>query len=123
MFMEWRPEYEIIVSAASDSDSVEAQIQAPLFSFQKWGIYNHLVTELVNSNDDVTEVHTTVRIVPRFLFGIPIKTVSHMYSGGSGINKVPMTSSVDDDVTSLSSSLDLLSKLPIIGVFSQESHI
>ena len=94
--MEWRPEYEIVVTLAADSSSSpEVEISAPLLSFQRWGIYNHLATEWA-------EGRTVLRVVPRFLFGIPVQTVTQMYSG-------PTTA-------------DLLSNLPIIGVFTQSTR-
>ena len=96
MYMEWRPEYEIVVTPAADSfSSPEVEISAPLLSFQRWGIYNHLATEWA-------EGRTVLRVVPRFLFGIPVQTVTQMYSG-------PTTA-------------DLLSNLPIIGVFTQSTR-
>ena len=90
LFMEWRPEYEILISRSDNK--LDAKITAPAFSFHQWGIYNHFVTEVV---DD------TVRIMPRFLFGIPFNTVVSMYNGGN----------------------EFLSKLPIIGVFNQSTRL
>lgn len=97
MYMEWRPEYEIVVTSAGgdSSSSPEVEISAPLLSFQRWGIYNHLATEWAESG-------TVLRVVPRFLFGIPVQTVTQMYGG-------PTTA-------------DLLSNLPIIGVFTQSTR-
>jgi len=96
MYMEWRPEYEIVVTPAADSfSSPEVEISAPLLSFQRWGIYNHLATEWAEGG-------TVLRVFPRFLFGIPVQTVTQMYSG-------PTTA-------------DLLSNLPIIGVFTQSTR-
>jgi len=105
MYMEWRPEYEIVVTAKMASGDEDTTIQypdvtiaAPLLSFQKWGIYDHFTTEWVQTGgkDDIS-----LRILPRFLFGIPINTVTKMYG-------------VSTDA--------LLANLPIIGVFSQSTR-
>jgi len=106
MYMEWRPEYEIVVTpkqvgvdTAGSGDSqpwVDVSIVAPLLSFQKWGIYDHFTTEWSNNQGEIS-----LRVLPRFLFGIPIPTVTKMY----GV-----------------STTDLLANLPIIGVFSQSTR-
>ena len=94
MYMEWRPEYEIIVTVDSPSGP-EVEISAPLLSFQRWGIYNHLAAEWADDG-------ATLRLVPRFLFGLPVQTVTRMYSG--------------------TTTADFLSNLPIIGVFTQSTR-
>ena len=111
MFMEWRPQYEIVVDVTGSDSSgryPQAQIVAPLMSFQRWGIYNHLALEWTENANAVP----TLRVLPRFLFGIPVQAVSQMYGGGSTPTSVPSASDPIPDVK------EVLSNLPIIGVFS-----
>jgi len=114
MFMEWRPQYEIVVDVTGSDSSgrhPQAQIVAPLMSFQRWGIYNHLAVEWTENANAVP----TLRVLPRFLFGIPVQTVSQMYGGGSTPTSVPSASDPIPDVK------EVLSNLPIIGVFSHSN--
>ena len=80
-------------------------------SFRHFGIYDHFRTNIKSSGkgnkeithqDENTKSQTlhTIQILPRFLFGIPYETIQSMY----GMNN--KDGSID------------LSKLPIIGIFS-----
>lgn len=114
MFMEWRPQYEIVVDVTGSDTSgkrrhPEAQIVAPFMSFQRWGIYDHLAVEWTETAKSVP----TLRVLPRFLFGIPVQTVSQMYSGAT--SPVPSPSDPIPDVK------EVLSNLPIVGVFSHSN--
>ena len=88
--MEWRSEYEIRVDRLSDS-GLRVDIEAPQWSFSSWGIYDHFEAQLVDNG-------RTIRIVPRFLFGLDIQTIESLYGGGSEA---------------------VVSNLPIIGVFTE----
>ena len=102
MNMEWRSEYEIQVETSQNKKNLlSVEISSPAWSWSKWGIYNHFETIVTGR---------TIRIVPRFLFGLPIDTIETIYGdkedeqieGGGG------TTTVD--------------RLPIVGVFSESPN-
>lgn len=51
--MEWRSEYGVVIEF---NPNLEARIDVPLLSFNKWGIYNHFFVEVEGD---------TVKIIPR----------------------------------------------------------
>ena len=70
MNMEWRSEYQIKVGQ-SESQDLFVKVEAPSWSWSNWGIYNHFETHVTGR---------TIRIVPKFLFGLPIDTIGE-YTG------------------------------------------
>ncbi len=52
--MEWRSEYGVVIEF---KPNLEARIDVPLLSFNKWGIYNHFFVEVEGN---------TVKIIPRY---------------------------------------------------------
>lgn len=84
MNMEWRPEYTITVSRESkskESSPISVSVSAPASSASSYGIYNHFVV----STDEGGQ---KVKIVPRFLFGLPYDTVDEMY--GKDVDQFPI---------------------------------
>ena len=63
--MEWRSEYQIKVGQ-SESQDLFVKVEAPSWSWSNWGIYNHFETHVTGR---------TIRIVPKFLFGLPVDTI------------------------------------------------
>ena len=61
MNMEWRPEYQIQVGQHSESQDLFIKVEAPSWTWSNWGIYSHFETIVTGR---------TIRIVPRFLFGL-----------------------------------------------------
>ena len=107
MNMEWRSEYEIEVglqnrqqpkklsnSEANFQEKLSVAINAPPWSWSTWGIYNHFET-IVSGN--------TIRIVPRFLFGLPVDTIEALYGDTEGKEHT-------------------VSRLPIVGVFTNSPN-
>ena len=93
--MEWRSEYEIQVEPSGDKASdLSVSLHAPSWSWSKWGIYNHL--ELIVTGK-------TIRIVPRFLFGLPVDTIETLYRDPE-----------EEEAT--------VSRLPIVGVFTNHPN-
>ncbi len=98
--MEWREEYEIHVSRQDSSSSLSVERRAPPAG--RFGIYDHFLAE--DGEDSAatgtgTETGTAkkeevVRVVPRFLFGLPFATIGEMYG---------------DDIANF----------PVVGVFSE----
>ncbi len=85
--MEWREEYEIHVGwsgSASSSSSPPLSVERVAPASGRFGIYDHFLAE---------GAEEVVRVVPRFLFGLPFDTIAEMYG---------------DDV----------SNFPVVGVFS-----
>ena len=92
MNMEWRPEYTITVSrskskkkessspSSPDGPRISVIQSAPASSASSYGIYNHFVA--------TAEKESTVKIVPRFLFGLPYDTVDEMY--GTDVDQFPI---------------------------------
>ena len=85
--MEWRSEYQIKVGQ-SESQDLFVKVEAPSWSWSNWGIYNHFETHVTGR---------TIRIVPKFLFGLPIDTIGEytmaigvveFSSGGYRIRKI-----------------------------------
>lgn len=87
MNMEWRPEYLIHVDAqettAAGDSSLSVWRETPPGSAAQFGIYNHF---LVTANSTIGHPNgqpemssKTVRIVPRFLFGIPHDVIEQIY--------------------------------------------
>ena len=100
--MEWRPDHEIEVEESQGK--IDSKVVAPFLSFHRWGIYNHVATNVEGR---------TVRIIPRFLFGIPFKTVTSMYSSAEGHEGEEGQEEAQEGV--------FFKSLPIIGVFSQST--
>ena len=96
--MEWRSEYRIVVEVTPE---VTARIEVPLLSFNHWGIYDHFIVSVENG---------VVKIVPRFLFGIPLKTVEAMYGPPAPGHPDPLGPNLTEDI---------VGRLPIIGLFSR----
>ena len=90
--MEWRSEYEIQVDFSRQNLNVE--LSAPSWTWSKWGIYNHFET-IVSGK--------TIRIVPRFLFGLPVDTIEKLYADTTGQEHT-------------------VSRLPIVGVCTQSPN-
>jgi len=98
--MEWRPEYKIHVSQYQEnqnklSASIEVPSEYPLLGFSNWGIYKHFETHVVSDK--------TIRIVPRFLFGLSHEAIESIYGDKSGQE-------------------DIVSRLPIVGVFTNSPN-
>ena len=88
MNMEWRPEYTITVSRMKSTPSEKSSKQlisvsqsAPASSASSYGIYNHFTASAADGE-------TKVKIVPRFLFGLPYDTVDEMY--GTDVDDFPI---------------------------------
>ncbi len=82
MRMEWRQDYR--VSVDKRSDKVDVKRDAPFSG--EFGIYDHFSADGGDEGD-------VVRLVPRFLFGLPAEKLNELY---------------DEDVD----------KLPVVGIFS-----
>ena len=80
MNMEWRSEYEIQVGDTQNSE-LSVDISTPPCSWSKWGIYNHF--EAIVSG-------RTIRIVPRFLFGLQLDTIESIYGTEDTVSKIPI---------------------------------
>ena len=70
--MEWRPEYKIHVSQYQEnhkklSARIEVPSDYPILGFSNFGIYKHFETHVVSDK--------TIRIVPRFLFGLSTEAI------------------------------------------------
>ncbi len=104
--MEWRSEYQIKLEQAEDSKEVSVKIDAPSSSWHRWGIYNHFDT-IVSGR--------TVRIVPRFLFGLPVEVIESIY-GGHDLTRLGKSYS---EITEADLEKDIVAKLPIVGLFSE----
>ncbi len=98
--MEWRGEYEIRVSrdGAGDGDGGRDGTSPSPLLVERWtppsgrfGIYDHFLAE-------AGEAPPSVRVVPRFLFGLPPHAIAEMYG--------------DDPAD-----------LPIVGVFSESPRL
>ena len=75
MVLEWRPEYNLCyhIAIADENNSipsVDISLETPFGSCSSYGIYNHLTT-IVDGR--------TIKIVPRFFFGLPFKKVQKLY--------------------------------------------
>ena len=81
MTMEWRSEYEIQVGGSQNSRSLSVDISTPPSSWSKWGIYNHFETIVTGR---------TIRIVPRFLFGLHVETIENIYGAEDTVAKIPI---------------------------------
>ncbi len=113
MNMEWRSEYTILVEEIQGSKQVSVKIDAPSSSWHKWGIYNHF---------DTIVTGRTIRIVPRFLFGLPIETIESIY-GGKDITRMTLdTSTAPEDIPTVGDERDIVANLPIVGVFSDSPN-
>ena len=95
--MEWRSEYHVIIEVTPE---LTAHIEVPRLSFNQWGIYDHFFVTIENN---------VVKIVPRFLFGIPLKTVEAMYGPPAPGQPDLLGPNLTDDI---------VGRLPIIGLFS-----
>jgi len=93
MNMEWRSEYQIKVGQ-SESQDLFVKVEAPSWSWSNWGIYNHFETHVTGR---------TIRIVPKFLFGLPIDTIESLYE-----DKEQKEHTV--------------SRLPIVGIFTESPN-
>jgi len=93
MNMEWRSEYQIKVGQ-SESQDLFVKVEAPSWSWSNWGIYNHFETHVTGR---------TIRIVPKFLFGLPIDTIEALYE-----DKEQKEHTV--------------SRLPIVGIFTESPN-
>jgi hypothetical protein len=83
MNFEWRPEYVVEVnSAPSSSAGLSVTRTAPAYSAADWGIYNHFVASVADASSN------TIRIVPRFLFGLEKETVEEIY--GDDVDNFPI---------------------------------
>ncbi len=65
--MEWRSEYGVIIEF---NPNLEARIDVPLFSFNKWGIYNHFFVEV---EGDI------VKIIPRYKSRIDVASFQNLH--------------------------------------------
>ena len=81
MNMEWRSEYEIQVGDKSPKAELSVDISTPSSSWSKWGIYNHFETIVTGR---------TIRIVPRFLFGLHVETIESIYGAEDTVAKIPI---------------------------------
>lgn len=72
--MEWRPEYHIFVD--KDESGISAKQVNPSINT---GIYNHFETSVVNNS---------IKVVPRFLFGLPSHIIEGMY--GKDVSSYPI---------------------------------
>lgn len=100
--MEWRSGYQIVIDVTPE---LGARIDVPILSFNKWGIYNHFIVSVENN---------VVKIVPRFLFGIPYNTIEDMYG-------VPPAG--EPDPLELVGTEDIVGRIPIIGLFSASNTV
>lgn len=80
MALEWRPEYNIAVETVDDDRFLDVQLETPFGSCSNLGIYNHLTTVVTGR---------TVKILPRFLFGLPFAKVQELY--GKDAATLPIT--------------------------------
>lgn len=94
MNMEWRPEYEIQVGQQSESQDLFIKVEAPSWTWSNWGIYRHFETIVTGR---------TIRIVPRFLFGLHHDTIEDLYGD---VEKKEYT----------------VSRLPIVGIFTESPN-
>ena len=95
MNMEWRPEYEIRVAQLKEQNKLSVMVEIPTSIWSYWpGIYHHFETIVSDK---------TIRIVPRFLFGLPTETIEHIYGDKTGKE-------------------DIVSRLPIVGVFTNSPN-
>ena len=78
MNMEWRQDYFVKVD-----ENREVAREAPYAG--NFGIYDHFIAETPRPRDDTDVV---VRIVPRFLFGLPFETVEAIY--GTDVSNFPI---------------------------------
>ena len=69
MNMEWRSDYSIQVENNPGSGSLSVQQTAPPVS--STGIYNHFTATADGAN--------VVKVVPRFLFGLPVDVIENLY--------------------------------------------
>ena len=92
MNMEWRSDYAIHVSKNNDdtSSSSSASSSSPALDVKReapatgdYGIYNHFVADAAKDGQE-----NVVRVVPRFLFGLPYKTMESMY--GNDVDNFPI---------------------------------
>jgi len=93
MNMEWRSEYQIKVGQ-SESQDLFVKVEAPSWSWSNWGIYNHFETHVTGR---------TIRIVPKFLFGLPIDTIESLYEDKERKEHT-------------------VSRLPIVGIFTESPN-
>jgi len=93
MNMEWRSEYQIKVGQ-SESQDLFVKVEAPSWSWSNWGIYNHFETHVTGR---------TIRIVPKFLFGLPIDTIEALYEDKERKEHT-------------------VSRLPIVGIFTESPN-
>jgi hypothetical protein len=98
--MEWRSEYRIVVQT---SPELSATIEVPILAFNTWGIYDHFYVEVENG---------IVKIIPRFLFGIPLKTVESLYGAPEPGQPDPLGPNLTEDI---------VGRLPIVGLFSSSN--
>lgn len=98
--MEWRSEYRVVIEVTPE---VTARIEVPMLSFNHWGIYDHFIVSVEDG---------TVKIVPRFLFGIPLKTVEAMYGPPEPGHPDRLGPNLTEDI---------VGRLPIIGLFSSSN--
>ncbi len=90
MTMEWRRDYEIHVSKQSSSSSSSVSVERVAPSAGKYGIYDHFSAEEAAEGGD----SSVVRVVPRFLFGIPFDTIADMY--GEDVAQFPVVGVFSD---------------------------
>ncbi len=79
--MEWRSDYEVHLTKKSPSELSVGRLAPPAGDY---GIYDHFVAESATDEDS----GPTVRIVPRFLFGLSYDTIEEMY--GKDVSKFPV---------------------------------
>ena len=96
--MEWRENYHIVVEA---NPTLNAYIDVPIMSFNTWGIDDHFYVVVDNG---------VVKVIPRFLFGIPLKTVESMYGAPAAGHPDPLGPNMTEDI---------VGRIPIIGLFSR----
>ena len=96
--MEWRENYHVVIEV---SPTVTARLEVPLQSLNSRGIYNHFFVEVERG---------VVKIVPRFLFGIPLNTVESIYGAPAAGQPDPLGQNLTDDI---------VGRIPIIGLFSR----
>ena len=94
MNMEWRPEYQIQVGQSESSPDLFIKVEAPSWTWSNWGIYSHFETIVTGR---------TIRIVPKFLFGLPVDTIEALYGDQERKEHT-------------------VSRLPIVGIFTESPN-
>jgi len=120
--MEWRSEYDVVIEI---DPKLNARIDVPLLSFNKWGIYYHFFVQV---EEDVVKiiprhylnlikanrVNFKMIFCHRFLFGIPHDTIESMYG---------LPALEDSGVLQENEAKDIVGRIPIIGLFSQSNTV